>query len=115
MSSHRIPKINSTIARVLGTLLTREVRFKPGVLVTISKVDTARDFAETRVSISVFPENEAHYVTQTLHHECGRLQKALHKALPMRTPPKLRFLYDNTAVRADAVEKILKELSDERS
>ncbi|NTW13634.1 MAG: ribosome-binding factor A [Candidatus Moranbacteria bacterium] len=106
--SHRILQINGLIRELLGEILLREVNFKPGVLATISKVDTSPDLRNSRVYISVLPENEFNYVLKTLRYERKRIQHELHGKLQMKPMPKISFEYDPTESRADTVEKILK-------
>src|SRR3990167_4047066 len=63
-----------------------------------------------RMLISVFPEEETHYVTETLKKEIPKIQKHLYSKLHMKPLPKLSFEIDKTAQEADKVEKLLKEI-----
>ncbi len=108
--SERINKVNSLIIDLMGKLIARDVSFKSGVLVTISKVDTLRDLHQTHVFISVLPATEVDYVMKTLSREHAALQKKLHKTLYMKILPKLVFHYDDTEERADVVEKLLRDV-----
>lgn len=90
--------------------MEREITLKPGVFMTIAKVDTSKDLRYTRMFISVFPELETHYVSETLKKELPRIQKSLYGKLYMKPLPKLAFTIDTTALEADKVEKILKKL-----
>ena len=110
MSSLRITKVNELIRKELGEIMERELSLKPGVFITIAKVDTSRDLRYTRMFVSVFPLEETQYVTETLKKELGALQKALYKKLYMKPLPKLSFEIDTTEAEADKVEKILKDL-----
>ena len=60
--------------------------------------------------VSVFPESETNYVTETLKKEIGAIQKKLYTKLYMRPMPKLSFSIDTTEQEADKVEKLLLEL-----
>jgi ribosome-binding factor A len=108
--SDRIPKINELIRSHLGELLTRDLDLKPGIFLTISKVDTTPDLRYARVSVSVFPEKETNYAIKPLKHEAYRLQGKLNKKLAMRPLPRLTFQADMTEAKADVIEKILLEL-----
>ena len=110
MSSMRITKVNELLRKLLGEIMEREMSLKPGVFITIAKVDTSRDLRYTRMFISVFPEQEAHYVSETLKKELAKIQKHLYSKLHMKPMPKISFEIDKTAEEADKVEKILKEL-----
>jgi ribosome-binding factor A len=110
MASMRIIKVNEQIRKLLGEIMERELSIKTGVLITIAKVDTSRDLRYTRMFISVFPEKDTHYVSETLKKELPKIQKHLYKKLHMKPLPKISFEIDTTAQEADVVEKLLKEI-----
>ena len=107
MSSMRITKVNEQIRKLLGEIMERELSLKPGVIITIAKIDTSKDLRYTRMFISVFPESETRYVSETLKKELSGIQKNLYAKLYMRPMPKLSFEIDTTEQEADKVEKIL--------
>ncbi len=104
--SERMRKINSVIMHELSALMARDVDFKNGVFVTISKVDTSRDLRYTRIFVRVFPQSEIDYGLKTLAHEKNTLQKALHKKLHLKILPKITFVHDQTGDNVDALEKL---------
>jgi ribosome-binding factor A len=114
MASFRIEKINELIRQKIAEIFVRELSLKPGVFVTIAKVDTTKDLRYTRVFISIFPETEQRYVTEALRRELGEIQGKLNKQLNMKPLPKIDFLVDATEIRADEVEKILRDLKAEK-
>lgn len=107
--SERIRKINSLITHEMGQMIAQNVDFKPGVFVTISKVDTSDDLRYTRISVRVFPQSEIDYGMKTLEHERNALQKILHKKLRMKILPKISFVYDKTGDEVDELERLLKQ------
>ena len=110
MPSLRITKINELVRQQLAEIMEKGLSLKPGVFITIAKVDTTKDLRYTRVSISVFPADEINYVMQTLKKEMSRLQNELFGKLHMKPSPRLSFEIDRTEEEADKVEKILKDL-----
>lgn len=106
--SERINKINSLIKEQISEIMSRELDIKPGVFLTISKIDTTKDLRYARIFVSVFPEKEANYAMQTLKKEHYILQGALNKKLPIKILPKIEFVLDTTEARADDIEKIFK-------
>ncbi len=108
--SERIAKINKLIKRDLAEILVRELNLKPGIFLSISKVDTSRDLRYTKVFISVFPYKEADYALKTLSKEMYSIQGALNKKLSMKPLPRLKFELDSTEEEADKIEKILLKL-----
>ncbi|KKQ01342.1 MAG: hypothetical protein US10_C0016G0012 [Candidatus Moranbacteria bacterium GW2011_GWD2_36_198] len=67
--SERIVKLNKLFKEHLGEIFQRELSLKPGVFLTIAKVDTTPDLRYTRVSISVFPFKDTDYAMKTLAKE----------------------------------------------
>ena len=70
----RIAKINELIKRHVSELLSRELSLKPGIFLTVSKVDTSRDLRYTKIFISVFPHKESEYAIKTLEKEIYSIQ-----------------------------------------
>ncbi len=111
--SLRIEKMNELVRDIFSESLEREISLKQGVIVTIAKVDTTPDLRYTRISVSVFPEQEESYAIATLRHEQGRLQKALNAKLSMKIRPRILISTDHTERSADVVEKLLLEIEQE--
>jgi ribosome-binding factor A len=108
--SERIVKLNKLFKEHLGEIFQRELSLKPGVFLTIAKIDTSRDLRYTRVSISVFPFDQSNYAIKTIEKEIYSIQGALNKKLKMRPLPRLQFILDSTEEEADKIEKILIQL-----
>ncbi len=107
--SERIQKINSLVQQHVGEIISQELGLKPGIFVTISKVDTTSDLRYTRVFISIFPEKEINYVEKTLQKEMYRIQGALNRKLSMRPLPRIKFKTDMTESKADEIEKLIEQ------
>jgi len=108
--SHRISKINELIKQQVAEIITRELSLKPGVFITISKVDTSRDLRYTHIFISIFPEKETNYILETLRKEIYFIQGKLNKKLFLKIVPKIEFSVDTTELNADNIEKILNDI-----
>lgn len=107
--SDRIRKINSVIMHEVSQLIAKDVDFKPGAFVTISKVDTTDDLRYTRIFVRVFPKAEIDYCVKTLEHERIALQKLLHKKLHLKILPKISFVHDPRGDEVDEIEKLLQQ------
>jgi ribosome-binding factor A len=111
--AHRIEKINELIRQQIAEIISRELNLKPGVFLTVAKVDTSRDLRYTRIFISIFPERETNYVLETLKKEAYFIQGKLNKKLFLKIVPRLEFFDDKTEQKADGVEKILNDIKKE--
>ena len=94
----------------MSQILSRELNLKPGIFLTVSKVDTTKDLRYTRIFVSVFPEKETAYVLKTLEKEVYSLQGELNKKLKIKILPRLEFKIDTTEAKADKIEKIIRDL-----
>lgn len=107
--SERIQKINSLVQQHIGEIISQDLNLKPGVFVTVAKVDTTPDLRYTRVFVSIFPEKDIDYVEKTLKKEMYRIQGSLNKKLHMRPLPKIEFRTDMTESKADEIEKLIEQ------
>jgi ribosome-binding factor A len=108
--SHRISKINELIKQQIAEIISRELSLKPGIFLTVAKVDTSRDLRYTRIFISIFPERETRYVLETLKKELYFLQGRLNKRLFLKIIPRMEFVADTTEAQADKIEKLLDDV-----
>jgi ribosome-binding factor A len=108
--SNRIEKVNALIKSLIGEILTRELSLKPGIFLTVAKVDTSKDLRYTRIFLSIFPEKEITYVEKTLVKEIYKIQGIMNKKLSLKPLPKIQFKTDMTESKADEIEKLLKQI-----
>lgn len=108
--SRRLEKVNELIQQQTAEIIARELDLKPGVFVTVTRIDTTPDLRYTRIFVSIFPQKEANYVMKTLDKEVYRLQGALNKKLVMKPLPRIEFIEDFTESKADEIEKILGDI-----
>ncbi len=110
MAALRLEKINELLQHKISALLTTEVSFKIGVIVTVARVSTSPDLRRCEVLVSVFPASDGQYIIKTLKKEIYALQGALNKQLHMNPLPRIHFKLDSTEEEAQKVEDILREL-----
>lgn len=112
--SRRIEKINELIREHLSQIFQKELSLKKGVLVTIFKVDTARDLSQAKVYLSIFPFKEKQYVLKTLQKEIFGLQKKLNEKMQTKILPKIIFLADDSQEKLSDLEKIFEKIKKEK-
>ncbi len=105
--SHRLPQVNELIRQELASLLLTEMEFPKGCLVTITRVDTAKDLRYAKVWLSVLPAYYFQKVLSKLKSNAGHLQFLLNKKLTMKPLPRLNFAIDDTEQKAEEIEKLL--------
>jgi len=91
MSSLRQLKVNELIRRELSEIIMREFEAPENSLVTISDVDTSSDLSSTKVSVSIFPVDQANKAFGSLRKMSGFFQKLLNRRLRMKMIPRINF------------------------
>jgi len=106
-------KINSLIREEIADIFNRELSLKPGVFLTVLKVDTTKDLRYTNIFVSVFPEKEGNYALVALKNEKSNVQRILNKKLHMKVVPRIVFKLDKTEAEADIIEGLLRQIENE--
>lgn len=83
-----------------------------GVQVTGVDVDREIDYATVWVS-AVEGSERSREILNALGHASGFLRSELARRIELRTFPKLRFKWDPTYERAEAMEKLFNQIKDE--
>ncbi len=109
----RIDRINELIKETLADILLKEIEIPPDVFLTVVKVDTSRDLLYTKVFFSVFPEKKFGEILRILEKKIYFIQGKLNKKLHLKPLPRIYFLADKTEAKAEKIEKLLKDISEE--
>lgn len=110
----RLQKVNQLIKKELSQIILREIEFPAGVLVTITRVESAANLIQAKVFIGVIPEEKILEVLQILNYQIYQLQQKINKRLKMRPVPRLKFLGEKKTGEAGRIEEILEELKKEK-
>lgn len=111
--SKRIQRVNQLMRREVSQLLLREFEFPKDILVTVTRTETTPDLKESKIFISVMPEEEIEKIIQILNKKIYFLQQKINKRLKMKLLPKLKFLPEKMTVEAGRIEEILEKLKKE--
>lgn len=106
----RIEKVNSLIQKELGNIILKEIDIFPGVLLTITRVECARNLFSCRVYISVIPEDNFDNILALLNRHIYELQQKLNKKMRMRPVPKIQFLKEKKTAEAGRIEELLEHV-----
>ena len=111
----RIPQVNQLIKKELGQILLREGEFSKNVLVTITRVETSRNLIDTRVYVSVLPENQSQGIFEILNRRIFHIQQLLNRRLRMRPIPKIMFVGERETAQASRIEQLLEEIKNKKN
>jgi ribosome-binding factor A len=109
MSGDRMRRVNEAVREVLSDAMTLLKDPRVG-FVTVTDVRTSPDLRHAKVYVSVLgSETERAATMDGLASAHGVLQSAVNRELRMKRTPTLDFVYDDTAERADRLERMLAE------
>jgi ribosome-binding factor A len=109
----RIDRINELIKEIISRLILEEIEFSPGILVTVTRVETSNDLLDANVFISVLPDDKRHSTVSYLRKKIGFLQHKMTELLNMKPIPRLNFLEETETAEAGRIEELLAKLKRE--
>lgn len=108
--TNRISRLNQLIKKELSQIIFREIDFSQDILVTLTRVEVAKDLREANVWISTLPEKKSKKVLEILNKQIYFIQQKLGKRLKMKPIPMINFLEEKKTVEAGKIEAILENL-----
>jgi ribosome-binding factor A len=112
--SGRMRRVDEAMREVLSDAVTSDLKDPRVGFVTVTAVDTSPDLRHAKVFVSVLGDESARKLSlEGLRSAHGYLQKRVADELHIKHTPQLEFLYDDTAERADRLERLLREEGDE--
>jgi ribosome-binding factor A len=105
----RSDRVSDAIQRILGQVITQEIRDPRIGLVNINAVTVTRDMAYAKVYVTFVGADEAESLAaaSVLNKASGFLRGFIAKELVMRSVPKLQFIYDKTAIRGQEISFLI--------
>jgi ribosome-binding factor A len=114
MSNDRMRRVNEAVREVLSDAIKLLKDPRVG-FVTVTDVRTSPDLRHAKVYVSVLgTESERAATMDGLASAHGVLQSAVNRELRLKRTPTLDFVYDDTAERADRLERMLADMESER-
>ncbi|MBV9271169.1 MAG: 30S ribosome-binding factor RbfA [Candidatus Eremiobacteraeota bacterium] len=103
-------RIDAEIQRVLGTLISQELKDPRLGFTTVTRVEVTQDLQNAKVYVSII--GDRHVARQTmdaLDHAKRFLRGELGHQVKLRHTPELQFVEDRTTERAISLAKTLRE------
>jgi len=111
---NRLPRVNQLIKQELSQIILKEIEFSKEILVTITRVETTPNLIESKVFVSVIPEEETDKILQILNNQIYEIQQRLNKRLKMRPIPRIKFWKEKKTSEAGRIEELLESLKKKR-
>ena len=112
MSVERMRRVDEAVREVLSDVITHELKDPRVGFVTVTDVKTSPDLSHARVYVSVLGDAEAVSASlEGLRSAQGFLQGRIGGELRLKHTPTLTFFHDDTAERAQRLERLMDEQS----
>ena len=108
--SRRIQRVNQLIKQEISRIILREIEGPKDTLITVTRVSSTSDLRESKVFISVIPEENKTEVFLSLNRKIYHLQQEINKRLKMKIVPKIVFVEEKMTASAARIEEILEGL-----
>lgn len=105
-------RIDHEIQRVLGTLISQELKDPRLGFTTVTRVEITQDLRYAKVFVSII--GDRHVAKQTmdaLKHGARYLRGELGREIKLRYTPELQFVEDRSTERAINLSKTLRDAS----
>jgi len=110
MKSQRIARIDHEIQRILGILITQELKDPRLGFVTVTRAEVGDDLHQCKVYVSIIGDRHvARKSLDALQSAARFLRGELGHRIDLRHTPELVFIEDRSTERAIALAKTLRE------
>lgn len=101
---HRVAEL---LRRELAGLIGREVKDPRVRGISVTDVEVTRDLSHARVFVSALDEAVVEEALAGLRRAAGFLRSRLGRELKIRQIPELHFRYDDSQIRAEALDALI--------
>lgn len=108
--THRMRQVDELLRSLLANLLERTLEFPVGVVVTITRVQTAADLSSAQVWVSVLPVEQRTACLEQIRDALPELQRSVAQTVAFQTMPRLQLMADASGERADHITGLLDSL-----
>jgi len=114
VNKQRIQRIDHEVQRVLGKLVSQELKDPRLAFTTVTRVAITQDLRYAKVFVSIIGDRHAARQTMdALKHAGGFLRGELGRQIQLRHIPQLQFVEDRTTERAISLAKTLHQVSNQ--
>ena len=110
MTSRRQERVDETVRRQVSETILFELKDPRIAFVTVTRVETSRDFTLAKVYVSVMGEPEQQHATvEILQNAAKFVQSRVAPLLKTRNVPAIRFILDDSVKKSIRVSQLLHE------
>lgn len=113
MASIKMKRIASEMTRVISEILMEEARDSLLKTVTITACDVAPDLSSAKVYFTSLSSISHKQLEKEMEEASSFIRLQLAEKMDLRNTPKLKFIYDESILYGEKIERILKEIHEE--
>lgn len=103
----RTDRIAEQIKRELATLIRNHVKDPQIGMVAVLDVKVTKDLAHAKVFFDTMDAESSKESEQGLNRAAGFLRRELGRAVKLRATPSLKFIYDDTELKANTLSHLI--------
>lgn len=103
----RIDRVQDLMQREIALLIQQEIKDPRVGMITVTDVVASKDLKYAKVYFTVIDEEKAKESVLVLNRAAGFLRTQLSKKIQIRTIPALKFIFDDTTIRANHISRII--------
>lgn len=114
MPSHKIAKISSDMMRVISSILYEEARDELLKTITITGCKVSNDLSYAKVYFTSLSDLDKKTLEKEVNEAAPFIRGLVAEKLDLRHTPELTFVFDESIEYASRIEKIIKEIHEEK-
>jgi ribosome-binding factor A len=115
MNIIRVKRIASSLQREISDIIANEIRDEDLKMVTVTHIKLANDLGYAKVYVTTVFDDKKEKIIMDLNNAAGFIKGELgRRKFEIRTMPNLEFVYDESLAYANNIEKIIKDLHEEK-
>lgn len=117
MANYRQQKVSSEIKRLIGTIISQEVR-DPSVpaMCSVISVKVGNDLKNAKVNVSFMDEQtDSQKAIKALNRAAGFIRHRLGELMTTRTVPEITFVHNKSIEHSIKISELLHEIENENT
>ena len=113
--NNRLDRINEELKKIISKTINQELRNSNlDQLTSVTKVKITPDLRYAKVYISVLNFKNINKTLEALKNSSGFIRSKIASELNLRVTPELSFVYDDSEEQGERIDKILRELKQDK-
>lgn len=108
-NSNKVFRLQALISRNLSEIIQFDLKNPHLGFVSIPEVKVTNDLSHAKVYVSFFNQNQVKEGMEVLNKSKGFIRTQLAKRMDTRRVPELTFVYDDTYLKAEKLDELIKK------